>query len=265
VINENDYKPEVLEFLYQPWTIEIRPYSDGGYFARVVELRGCMTEADSKLEALQQLEDAQAEWLATALEHGDPIPKPMGDSEFSGKIFARTTPHLHRMVSEAALREGVSMSQWVAEVLSRAVAFQEARLWLTQGDALREIVQTFREMGARSQQADFVVTTHQGGRVLGEVKTQGSFGGKQKRKEGMMANRRGKGNDIHVTPRESGKWAVKKSGAQRASSVHENKTDAVRSARQAARKDQSELVVHNRDGRIARKDSHGHDPRRSKG
>lgn len=128
MIKESDYKPAVLELLRQPWTIEIRPYSDGGYFARVVELRGCMTEADTQLEVLQQLEEAQAEWLAAAVEAGDPIPKPSGDSEFSGKIFVRTSPHLHRMVSEAAMREGVSMSQWVSEVLSRAVAYQEMPL-----------------------------------------------------------------------------------------------------------------------------------------
>lgn len=125
MIDENDYKPEVLELLRQPWTIEIRPYNDGGYFARVVELRGCMTEADTQLEALQQLEEAQAEWLAAAVEAGDSIPKPSGDSEFSGKIFVRTSPHLHRKVSEAAMREGVSMSQWVSEVLARAVSYQE--------------------------------------------------------------------------------------------------------------------------------------------
>lgn len=140
MINETDYKPVVLELLRQPWTIEIRPYSDGGYFARVVELRGCMTEADTQLEALQQLEEAQAEWLAAAVEAGDPIPKASGDSEFSGKIFVRTSPHLHRMVSEAALREGVSMSQWVSEVLSRAVAFEELRPRRppTSGDDQRE-------------------------------------------------------------------------------------------------------------------------------
>ena len=143
MINDNDYKPEVLELLHQPWTIEIRPYSDGGFFARVVELRGCMTEADTQLEALQQLEESQAEWLAAALEAGDPIPKPSGDHEFSGKIFVRTSPHLHRMVSEAAMREGVSMSQWVSEVLSRAVSFQDLRLWW-QHDALPAL----RELGA---------------------------------------------------------------------------------------------------------------------
>ncbi|HEX2058346.1 MAG TPA: type II toxin-antitoxin system HicB family antitoxin [Actinomycetota bacterium] len=162
MINENDYKPEVLELLHQPWTIEIRPYSDGGFFARVVELRGCMTEADTQLEALQQLEEAQAEWLAAALEAGDPIPRPSGDNEFSGKIFVRTSPHLHRMVSEAALREGVSMSQWVSEVLSRAVAFREMPpSW--EGSALGDY---------RSMLEQFRVTTERVTKALAALRVQ---------------------------------------------------------------------------------------------
>jgi hypothetical protein len=36
-------------------------------------------------------------------------------------------------------------------------------------------------------------------------------------------------------------------------------------ARQQARREQAELVVKDQQGRIQRKDSHGHEPRRSKG
>lgn len=57
-----------------------------------------------------------------------------------------------------------------------------------------------------------------------------------------MAHKPGKGRDVHVTPREGGNWAVKKSGAQRASSVHERKADAVRAGRQASRKEQSRVL-----------------------
>lgn len=264
MINESDYKPEVLEQLRQPWTIEIRPYNDGGYFARVVELRGCMTEGDSQLEALQLLEEAQAEWLAAALEHGDPIPKPQGDSEYSGKIFVRTSPHLHRMVSEAAFREGVSMSQWIGEVLSRAVSFQEARLWFTHSDWLNDI---FRAMNKRPEgSVDLIASSDDGTASLVESKTLKDVRTVSYGRRSAMGHQSGKGKDVHVTPREGGKWAVKKAGSQRASSVHENKTDAVSKARATARVEKSELVVHNKDGKISgQKDSHGHDPRRSKG
>jgi len=117
----------VLELIQQPWTIEIHPYSDGGYFARVVELPGCMTEGATKQDVLEMIEDATAEWLAVAVEQGLSIRKPMGDHEYSGKIFVRTSPQLHRLVSEEASRQGVSMSQWAAETLAEAVGKAKGR------------------------------------------------------------------------------------------------------------------------------------------
>lgn len=126
MIKEADYKPEVWELLWQPWTIEVRPYSDGGYFARVVELPGCMTEADTREDLIELIDEARAEWLASAFEHGDPIPRPKGVDDYSGKIFVRTSPDLHRKVSEEAAKQGISMSQWVAEVLAETLGVRDA-------------------------------------------------------------------------------------------------------------------------------------------
>ena len=70
---------------------------------------------------------------------------------------------------------------------------------------------------------------------------------------------------ISVEPRPDGRWAVQKDGTKRASRVMERKTDAVARARQQARREQAELVIKDQHGRIQSKDSHGHDPRRSKG
>ncbi len=125
-INESDYKPEVLQLLWQPWTIELRPYSDGGYFARVIELPGCMTEGDTREEVIEMIDEARAEWLSSAMEHGDPIPEPRGSDEYSGKIFVRTSPQLHRKVAQEASKQGISMSQWVAEVLAETLGVKDA-------------------------------------------------------------------------------------------------------------------------------------------
>ncbi|UZW58922.1 DUF2188 domain-containing protein [Lysobacter enzymogenes] len=65
--------------------------------------------------------------------------------------------------------------------------------------------------------------------------------------------------DIHVVPHPDG-WAVKREGAERASSVHERKADAGEAGRDLARKDEVELVIHRRDGRIQDSDSYGNDP-----
>lgn len=65
--------------------------------------------------------------------------------------------------------------------------------------------------------------------------------------------------DIHVVPHPDG-WAVKREGAERASSVHERKVDALEAGRALARKDEVELVIHGKDGKIQDSDSYGNDP-----
>ncbi|MGA2450249.1 MAG: DUF2188 domain-containing protein [Polyangiaceae bacterium] len=72
------------------------------------------------------------------------------------------------------------------------------------------------------------------------------------------------GKDVHVETHRDG-WQVKKVGNERASAVTETKKEAERIGREAARKEHSELVIKGEDGRIQQKDSHGHDPRRTKG
>jgi uncharacterized protein YdaT len=70
---------------------------------------------------------------------------------------------------------------------------------------------------------------------------------------------------VAVEPRHDGRWAVQTDGTQRADSLHDRKSDAVTRARVLAENKQTELVIKNLDGRIAQKDSHGNDSRRTKG
>lgn len=69
----------------------------------------------------------------------------------------------------------------------------------------------------------------------------------------------------HVVPGSKGGWDVKRGGAGRASSHHDTKRDAVASAREVSRNQGTELRIHNKDGRIAKSDSHGNDPYPPKG
>lgn len=68
----------------------------------------------------------------------------------------------------------------------------------------------------------------------------------------------------HVVPHQDG-WAVKGEGNQRATSVHDTQQQAFDAARQIARNQQSELLIHRPDGRIRDKNSYGHDPFPPKG
>lgn len=68
-----------------------------------------------------------------------------------------------------------------------------------------------------------------------------------------------KNRNQHVVPHPHG-WAVKPAGSDRASSLHDTQREAIDRARDVARNQKSELLVHGRDGRIRERDSHGNDP-----
>lgn len=75
-----------------------------------------------------------------------------------------------------------------------------------------------------------------------------------------------KGPDTHhVVPDPNGGWNVKRGGAQRATSHHETKREAMDEGRAVSRAQETELRIHNRDGKISSSDSHGHDPNPPKG
>ncbi|SNS03309.1 hypothetical protein SAMN04488503_2457 [Humidesulfovibrio mexicanus] len=62
----------------------------------------------------------------------------------------------------------------------------------------------------------------------------------------------------HIVPHQGG-WASKDTGNDRASRVFDNKQDAVNWGREHSRNVESEFVIHNRNGQIGQKDSHGND------
>jgi len=68
----------------------------------------------------------------------------------------------------------------------------------------------------------------------------------------------------HVVKHRNG-WAVKGAGNSKASSVHDTQSEAINKGRKIAQNQESELLIHGRDGRIRARDSHGNDPFPPKG
>jgi len=64
----------------------------------------------------------------------------------------------------------------------------------------------------------------------------------------------------HVVPNPTGGWDVKQSGAKRSSGHFDKKQEAVDRGRELSNKQDTELVIHNKDGQIGKKDSNGNDP-----
>ena len=63
-------------------------------------------------------------------------------------------------------------------------------------------------------------------------------------------------NSQHVVPNPTGGWSVRKSGAERASSVFSNQEDAVKRGRELARREGTELYIHRSDGTVREKSSY---------
>ncbi len=72
-----------------------------------------------------------------------------------------------------------------------------------------------------------------------------------------------KKRDIHVVPHEDG-WATRKEQAERAGGVYDSKADALERAREQAKRERVEVVIHRKDGTIQDSDSYGNDPARSR-
>lgn len=63
-------------YMALPYSILLVPDEEGGWFAKVPELPGCMTFGETQAEVLELIEDAKRAWISTNLEDGDPIPEP---------------------------------------------------------------------------------------------------------------------------------------------------------------------------------------------
>ncbi|EPR09967.1 DUF2188 domain-containing protein [Ruminiclostridium papyrosolvens] len=67
------------------------------------------------------------------------------------------------------------------------------------------------------------------------------------------------GKNQHVTPHPEGGWQVKGAGNSKATSRTDTQKEAINIAREIAKNQQSELIIHRTNGQIRDKDSYGND------
>ncbi len=72
------------------------------------------------------------------------------------------------------------------------------------------------------------------------------------------------GKNQHVTPI-GDKWQVKGAGNSRATAIYDTQKEAIAHAKQIATNQQSELLIHNKQGRIRERNTYGKDPFPPKG
>jgi len=109
-----------------PYSIALEPWDDGDgayWVARVVELPYCAIHGDTPEQALEEIKAVKRDWLETSLELGNNIPQPVS-REYSGQIRLRLSPTLHKLLSERANIEDISLNQYMNMLLAQSVGFQ---------------------------------------------------------------------------------------------------------------------------------------------
>lgn len=63
-------------YLSLRYDIHLEGLEEGGYFATIPLLKGCMSDGETPVEAVTNLEEAKTLWLESAIEENTPIPEP---------------------------------------------------------------------------------------------------------------------------------------------------------------------------------------------
>lgn len=103
---------------------------DGSWMATHPELGrdSCYAIGNTQEEALKRLEDEKKFVLEIALKRGIEIPEPKHEEDIlpSGQFVVRLPKTLHKKIKEISEKEGVSLNQFVASVLSEHVGARTA-------------------------------------------------------------------------------------------------------------------------------------------
>lgn len=112
----------VDDYMKLPYTFELVPDEDLGWFASVRELPGCMSDGDTPDHAVSNLREVMYDWMEAALEDVKSIPVPACMQKKTGKFIVRTSPELHQQLTETAQEQGVSTNQLCSTLLASGIA-----------------------------------------------------------------------------------------------------------------------------------------------
>ena len=106
-------KKDLKYYLSLEYPIRIEPDPEGGFVASVPDLPGCNGAGETKLEALEDVEDSKELWLESYYETHGQAPEPRKTGDYSGKLLLRMPKNLHQKLAENAEFEGVSLNQYL--------------------------------------------------------------------------------------------------------------------------------------------------------
>jgi predicted RNase H-like HicB family nuclease len=110
--------PPPERYLAQPYARILVPDAKGGFSAELLEFSGCFAEGETANEAYANLERAASSWMEVALSQGQEIPPPSASYGYSGRLVLRLPRELHRLASQKANRDGVSLNQCLVTAIA---------------------------------------------------------------------------------------------------------------------------------------------------
>lgn len=120
-------KKNIKYYMNLPYNTILEQWDDGRgpyWVARVAELPHCLIHGDTPQEAVTELEEVKRDWLESNLKRGLKIPEPVS-RKYSGQISLRIPSSLHRLISNRATSEDVSLNQFMTSALAQAVSYPE--------------------------------------------------------------------------------------------------------------------------------------------
>jgi predicted HicB family RNase H-like nuclease len=159
--------------LHYTYRVEWSP-DDGEYVGLVAEFPSLSHLDPDAVEAIRGIRELVEAVVADMHESGEAPPAPLGERRYSGKVFVRTSPELHRRLTIEAAEQGVSVNQWATQKLAERSggvqyhAALDAAKWAWAGENLEErlaaLIYLAAARGAERHAIDFL--NHTGNPVL---------------------------------------------------------------------------------------------------
>jgi predicted HicB family RNase H-like nuclease len=103
--------------LHYTYRVEWSP-EDDEWVGLVAEFPSLSWLAADPVAAMQGIRDLVEGVVADMRETGETPPEPLAERRYSGKVFVRTSPELHRRLTIEAAEQGVSVNQWATQKLA---------------------------------------------------------------------------------------------------------------------------------------------------
>lgn len=103
--------------LHYTYRVEWSP-EDGEWVGLVAEFPSLSWMDPDPVAAMQGVYKLVQEVVVDIQEAGEIPPEPLAERRYSGKVFVRTSPELHRRLTIEAAEQGVSINQWAMQKLA---------------------------------------------------------------------------------------------------------------------------------------------------